>query len=65
MATTKTKFMKIGTPVSFIRRNGQTAHGRVAGSDDTLNGRWVSVNTAEKGHNPDITKKRESQLTRL
>ena len=57
--------MKIGTVVTFIRRNGQKATGRVAGTDQTDRGEWVAVNTAEKGKNPNITKKRPSQLKRV
>jgi hypothetical protein len=57
--------MKIGTVVTFVRRNGQKATGRVAGTDQTDRGEWVAVNTAAKGKNPNITKKRPSQLKRV
>lgn len=57
--------MKIGTKVSFTRRNGEKATGRVAGTDQTYRGEWVAVNTAPLGKNPSITKKRPSQLKRV
>lgn len=57
--------MKLGTKVSFIRRNGQKATGRVAGTDKTTRGEWVAVNTAALGKNPCITKKRPSQLKKV
>jgi hypothetical protein len=56
------KFMKIGTHVEFIRRNGMRATGRVARTDDKANGRWVAVNTAAKGKNPEVTYVRESKI---
>lgn len=57
------KFPKIGRTVEFTRRNGEVARGRIHGTDDRPNGRWVAVNTAEKRQNPTITNVRESQLT--
>ena len=62
---TKPKTFKIGTRVSFIRRNGHSAEGRVAGTDDECNGTWISVNTAGRGQNARLTSLRPSQLTRI
>ena len=62
MTQKKRKFIKIGTLVRFERRNGEVGHGRVAGTDDRINGRWVAVNTAPKGQNPKIAKVRESAI---
>lgn len=56
------KKLKIGALVRFTRRNGETAEGRISGTDDLPNGRWVSVNTAPKGKNPDVTRVRPSEL---
>jgi hypothetical protein len=59
---TKTPKLKIGTKVTFTRRNGAQATGRVSGTDDLPNGRWVAVNTAPLRANPQVTKLRQSQL---
>lgn len=56
------KKLKIGARVRFRRRNGDVAEGRVAGTDDLGNGRWVSVNTGTRGDNAILTKVRPSQL---
>lgn len=63
MASEQPKF-KNGQTVSFIRRNGVKATGRVCGTDHSV-GTWIAVNTAEKGKNPQITKLRPSQLTKV
>lgn len=57
------KKIKIGARVRFTRRNGMPAEGRIAGSDSKSNGLWVSVNTAPRGSNADLTNVRPSELT--
>lgn len=57
-----TKKLKIGARVRFRRRNGALAEGRVAGTDDLSNGRWVAVNTGGRGNNAVLTRVRPSQL---
>ena len=59
------KLPKVGASVSFKRRTGATATGRISGSDMKPNGLWVAVNTAARGKNPQITSVRPSQLTYL
>jgi hypothetical protein len=54
--------LKLGRRVQFTRRNGETATGSIVGTDDTSKGRWVAVNTAKKGKNPEVTKVRQSML---
>lgn len=53
---------RIGLLVRFRRRNGAVEEGRVAGTDDRSNGRWVSVNTGGRGDNAVLTSVRPSQL---
>jgi hypothetical protein len=58
--------MKIGTPVSFTRRNGRTAIGKVAGKPWTGDrGEWIPVNTSLVKGKPEITQLRPSQLVKL
>lgn len=65
--TTKTPKFKVGTRVSFYRKNGAYAEGRVDGTDMREDGKnvWVAVNTAPPRQNRIITKLRPTQLTRL
>lgn len=64
MATTKKELKPtIGKRVAFTRRNGEKAVGKIVGTDDRANGRWVAVNTAAPRQNPKVTNVRVSQLT--
>lgn len=57
--------MKIGTQVKFVRRNGQSATGRVSGAKwNAGKGDWIPVNTGDK-KKPLITQMRPSQLTKV
>lgn len=57
--------MKVGTKVSFTRRNGQAATGRVH-SDlrVTSKGNWLAVNIGDK-KTPQIVQVRPSMLSRV
>ena len=59
------KFLfKVGDDVRWVRRNGEAARGRVAGSDRKANGVWVAVNLAPKGKNPQIIRVQQARLAR-
>lgn len=57
------KKLKIGTEVTFYRRNGQQGSGRIQGYVDGLTGAWVLVNSAPKGKPVEVTKMRLSQVS--
>ena len=59
----KARKFKLGTTVQFVRRNGVVATGRVVGNDVKGSGAWVSVNTAPRGQNPEVTVIRPSQAS--
>lgn len=64
MATTKKEVKTTrGTPVSFKRRNGKKATGKVYGTYDAANGFWVQVNTAAPRQPAEITNVRLSELS--
>lgn len=65
LTTTKEETMKIGTKVSFTRRNGEVATGRVHG--DAWNkgkGDWLPVNIGDK-KNEKLVQVRPSALSRV
>lgn len=59
---TATKKLKPGTPVRFIRKNGEKVSGRLAGYETLANGEWALVNLAEPRKTPVIAKVRPGQL---
>jgi len=60
----KQNLPKIGTRVSFTRRNGDFAVGKVHDNDDTgASGPWVAVNIGDK-KKPHMVNVRPTQLTR-
>lgn len=61
----KVKALKRGDPVSTVRRNGETAEGKVSSVESKPNGKWVTINTSTDKKKPDLLTVRESQVTRL
>lgn len=56
---------RLGTKVSFVRRNGLRATGKVTDHRHLQNGLWVDVDSnSDRKRNPAITTVRPSQLSR-
>lgn len=58
----KSTTSKVGTKVTWTRKSGEKASGKVVGVEDRANGRWVTVNTAEPRKPQELAYVRESQL---
>lgn len=56
--------MRIGNTVSFVRRNGEKAQGKVVDIQKGSTGDFLHVNVGDK-KNPKITKIRPSQATKV
>lgn len=59
------KPIKVGDKVTFTRRNGEAAAGKVVAVTDAANGRWLNVNVAAPKTAPKIAKVRESEVTKV
>ena len=64
MVIKKLKPLEAGQMVSWTRRNGLPAKGKVVHLENATSGPWVHVDTATKGQPASISKVRPAVLTR-